>query len=340
MKYGQHMLRRLTVPFRGEVVILAYHRVFNPAIDPQCLCVSIEHFAEHLAHLEDNYHIMTLKQLNLALRESRLPKRAVVLTFDDGYRDLLANARPLLERFGIPASAFFATAYIDKDEEFWWDELERIVLLSPALPDALTLTVDRKTHVWEIGEGTAMNTVYSRAWHACPDETPRRRDRIYLEIYNLLRSLSHENLEKSLSELREQIPRGEGPRSEYRALRSDEICQLSHGELIEIGAHTVNHMALSKLPPEAQRYEVMESKRHLERIIGKAVSSFAYPYGGLQEIGPDGPRLAEEAGYDVACAVFDGPVVRRSNPYLLPRNVVLDWNGREFAEHLAGFFNS
>ena len=59
-----------------------------------------------------------------------LPHRAVALTFDDGYRDNLVNAKPVLARYGIPATLFLATGFVDQDTPFWWDELATMILAS------------------------------------------------------------------------------------------------------------------------------------------------------------------------------------------------------------------
>lgn len=156
----------------------------------------------------------------------------------------------------------------------------------------------------------------------------------------MLRPLEYENLINALSELREQVAGAGEARADCRVLRPSEISQLSDGGLVEIGAHTVTHSELSKLTLESQRREIAESRRHLETIIGQPVTSFSYPYGGSKEIGQHGPSLAKEAGYHVACAVFDAPVTRWSDPFLLPRISVLDWSEHEFAKRLLAFFNS
>ncbi|MBE3119883.1 MAG: polysaccharide deacetylase family protein, partial [Candidatus Atribacteria bacterium] len=144
--------RRCTAPFYSRVVILLYHRVFDAPSDPQLLCVHPERFGKHLEHLSRYYSVLSLSQLARALKERRLPKRAVVVTFDDGYADNLYNAKPLLEYYDIPAMVSVTTGYVGQAKEFWWDELERLLLLSPRVPEQLKVTVNGATYDWRMDE--------------------------------------------------------------------------------------------------------------------------------------------------------------------------------------------
>jgi peptidoglycan/xylan/chitin deacetylase (PgdA/CDA1 family) len=105
------------------------------------------------------------------------------------------------------------------------------------------------------------------------------------------------------------------------------VPELERGGLIEIGAHTVNHPDLPSQTPDAQREEIVESKRALERQLGHAVNGFAYPYG---RNAPATIDLVRDAGFTYACSTVPQPVRRHSNPYLLPRQTVMNWNGDEF----------
>ncbi|HET9531812.1 MAG TPA: polysaccharide deacetylase family protein, partial [Blastocatellia bacterium] len=109
-----------------RAVILMYHRVAEVRSDPWSLCVTPQHFAEHMEILRRHARPISLRELTGALREGSVPRRSVVVTFDDGYLDNLKNARPLLERYDIPATFFIATGYLGGEREFWWDELERM----------------------------------------------------------------------------------------------------------------------------------------------------------------------------------------------------------------------
>lgn len=106
---------------RGTLVLL-YHRVADLPSDPWSLAVTPRHFAEHLEVLCAMARPVPLREA----AEGRAPRRAVAVTFDDGYSDNLYAARPLLERRGVPATVFVTTGGLDDGRELWWDELERI----------------------------------------------------------------------------------------------------------------------------------------------------------------------------------------------------------------------
>lgn len=111
---------------RGAVAILLYHRVADLASDPQRLAVTPAHFEEHLRVIGDTCTPVALADVPSMLRAPRrLPERAVAVTFDDGYRDNLHAAKPLLERHGVPATVFVASGYVGSGKPFWWDALDR-----------------------------------------------------------------------------------------------------------------------------------------------------------------------------------------------------------------------
>src|SRR5437773_7329055 len=142
---------RLTDRFAPKSIILLYHRVADVRPDPWSLCVTPQHFAEHLEVLRQQSRPMHLQQLVSRLRDGNLPRHAVAITFDDGYADNLLQAKPALERYDIPATVFVATGNIEQAHEFWWDELERLLLQPGTLPEELRLSIDGKTYRWELG---------------------------------------------------------------------------------------------------------------------------------------------------------------------------------------------
>jgi peptidoglycan/xylan/chitin deacetylase (PgdA/CDA1 family) len=126
---------------------------------------------------------------------------------------------------------------------------------------------------------------------------------------------------------------GEGRRS-YRPLSSSELCSLKAEELIEIGAHSVTHPALASLSLEDQEIEIKQSKSMIERVIGKPVTSFSYPFGGRKDFTGDTVHLVYEAGFERACANFQGIATNGAAQYSIPRVLVRNWGGVEFASRL------
>src|SRR5688572_28754639 len=84
-----------------------------------------------------------------------VPSRAVAVTVDDGYVDNLAEAQPLLARREVLATVFVATDLVGRASEFWWDELERLLLQPGVLPSELMLVIGGASHRWSLGDASA-----------------------------------------------------------------------------------------------------------------------------------------------------------------------------------------
>jgi peptidoglycan/xylan/chitin deacetylase (PgdA/CDA1 family) len=324
----------------GRVLILLYHRVARLKSDPWGLAVTPQRFDEHLGALREYASPMQLGELNQALRSGRLPGRSVVVTFDDGYLDNLRNAKPLLERHGVPATVFVASGFIGRRREFWWDELDRLVLQPGVLPERVQLNVDGKTYRWELGESasyTEEEFQNHRSWKAWNEgKTPRHQ--LYTSLYDLLRPLSEGARRKKLGEVRGwRVDSPEG-RPWHRPLSVDEIDVLRQGGLVEVGAHTVNHPMLSDLPVRRQRREIEESKASLEQILGHPVRSFSYPYGKPRDYTAETVDLVRQAGFSCACSTSIDVVRRSSDPYQLPRVWVRNSSGEKLAKQLGKWF--
>ena len=128
-------LRSLIAPRRPAPLILAYHRIARPRVDPWRLSVSPERFREQLRSIKASRLPMSMSEVAARIEARDLPPTAVALTFDDGYRDNLLVAKPILVEEEVPATIFLSTGAIDARCEFWWDELARLVLDRQASAD-------------------------------------------------------------------------------------------------------------------------------------------------------------------------------------------------------------
>ena len=333
--------RRFRNRFAPGALILLYHRVFEAVSDPQLLCVTPQHFAEHLEHLRCHYQIIRLADLARALTEKRLPKGAVVLTFDDGYADNFYNAKPLLERYDIPATVFVTTGYIGQEREFWWDELDRLLLQSGTLPETLRLSANGSTCQWELDEAARYSEdVYRRhrCWNVLEKNDPSARQRLYRSLCQLLRPLPEGERRNVLDELLRWAGAEPMVRPTHRTLSSDEVSHLAVGGLVDAGAHTVTHPVLSALPVAGQRSELQGSKACLEDILGRPITTFSYPYGSRCDYTVQTVAVVREAGFDCACSNLADVVWRGSDRFQLPRVLVRDWDGETFARRLGKWF--
>lgn len=323
--------------FVGKGLILLYHRVAELPSDPYRLCVTPQYFAEHLEVLKKSYQPMPLQQLVQALRDGGFPDQAVAVTFDDGYIDNLYQAKPLLGRSAIPATVFVTTGFIRQEGECWWDELDRLLLQPGTLPATLRLNVSGNAYQWELSEAVHYGEEdlrRYRRWSVLEKDDPSRRHFLYRSLYQLLRPLSKKERRRVLDELLAWAHAESLARPTHRVLSPDEVLHLAEGGLVEVGAHSETHPVLSKLSVADQRVEIEGSKARLEEILGRPVTSFAYPYGGRSQFTAETVAIVREAGFSLACSTLAEVVWRGTNCFRLPRVAVQDWNGEEFARRL------
>jgi len=115
---------------RGVLTILTYHRVDEPSarpdLMPSLISATPDGFAAQMAMVSREFDPVALPDVLDALDDPRrLPGRAVLVTFDDGYRSVLDHALPILERHGIPAAVFVTTQAVFESRHFWFDVLAR-----------------------------------------------------------------------------------------------------------------------------------------------------------------------------------------------------------------------
>jgi len=312
-------------------------------MDPFELCVSPEHFTQQLAYLNRYYRIVPLHDLARAVAAGSTPNKAVAITFDDGYVDNLYHAKPLLERFEAPATVFVTSGAIGGEGGFWWDELERDLLLAPVLPECLAVRFAGRTYRWEISPTTAASALDAetgRRWKATEGDAPTGRQRAFRDLYALLRPLPEDTRTELLDQLRRQVGRSNQEADLARPMSSEELKALVRGGLVDVGAHTVTHPFLSEFPAEVQRQELERSKQTLEQMLERRVSALSYPFGGDAAVGTEAPRLAQDLGYDLACTMRQGPLTIGADPYRLPRLAVADVEGSRFAEQLSTVFGN
>lgn len=100
------------------------------------------------------------------------------------------------------------------------------------------------------------------------------------------------------------------------AMTSQQIQEVANSGFVEIAAHTVHHRNLENIFLESAEKEMVDSKIQLEKLLGKGVNNFAYPYGGFnQEI----IKLSQKAGYRTAATDAPGSYQADSNRYALYR---------------------
>ena len=300
--------------FHSREMILLYHRIARSESDPWSLCVTPEHFAEHVDVLR-KYSTIRLTDIQSAGRMFGRSGYSVAITFDDGYADNFYQAAPLLDRYGMPATFFIVTGYVETDREFWWDELEKIVFQTTVPPTNIEFNVLGSTYSFDVG---SMSSPLA----------------LYLSLYDFLQPLSHELRLGLMDQLLERSKQSISVRPPYQVMTRDEIRQLAGNPLFAIGAHTVTHPRLSTQSIPVQKTEMLDSKKWLEELVGNPIISFSYPYGGKVHYTEETLQIVRATGFKYACT-NDGRYVTKDNaPLELPRFNITDMDGEEFEKLL------
>lgn len=312
-------LKRLRVAVAPGPAILMYHRIAEERFDPWALAVSPAHFADHLEWLSRNRTALPLAEFAELNLQGKLPRDAVAITFDDGYACNAETAAPLLERLRIPATIFISPELIARGREFWWDELERIVLSH----GGGTLRLDgQDVHVGEARPDDA-------DWPAGqPPRTPRQHT--YRMLWSLLHAKDRTAIDAAMAQLRDQAGVAQSPRPTHRPLTPKEV-RATASDLIAFGSHALTHPSLPRLTPGEQAREIGDSVEQCAALAGVRPSSFAYPYGDYD---PALDRLVEKAGFLCACRADGSFVTRKSNRFALPRIHVGNSGSRQLAQGL------
>jgi peptidoglycan/xylan/chitin deacetylase (PgdA/CDA1 family) len=315
-------------PLRGPLVLM-YHRIADHDPDPWALSVSSQHFAEQMELVARYRRPMALTEFVSGGKVAEVPANAVAVTFDDGYADNLLAAKPVLERYGMPATVFVTSVAVDHPGELWWDELERVLLAPDQLPLKLPLTVCGRELSFSGGSNSPDLQSHRRAAFA---DRAGHRWLVYKAIYEALLAAPYAEKMRVLGELALLLGLKPGGRSGRRLLQARELQQLASCNLVEIGCHTETHPVLAGLSKDDQQVEISRNKTFLEGLLDRPFSSFAYPYGSY-----DAKTIicVRRAGFTLACHTRTGPVERNASPFEMPRLHVCDWDGDRFLQVLS-----
>ena len=336
---GTGKVRKLYSGIRAKLApgptILLYHRVAELKTDPQLLSVTPDHFDEHISLLKQHYNVMSLNDLVEAVQKGKVNKNAIAITFDDGYADNYEKAWPILKKYSIPATIYVSTAYASTNHEYFCDELERLMFYRDSLPETIRLNISGQIFEWtNLSEGKKIILPNNKPWNVTDTSKPTPVQQAYIELHRLIHRLPNDIQQNSLDQIRKAFNDNGIGRSTHRAMSWDQIKELSQEGLIDIGAHTVNHVYLSSSTINDQWKEINGSIESIESNINKKVTSFAYPYGTKQSYTAETVEIVKEQKIINACSNFRGRIGQRIDVFQLPRFIVRDWDGSEFMRQI------
>ncbi len=256
--------------------VLTYHRVDEPKarpwLDPALISASAADFEAQMKYLSANYQPVSVLDVLVALEnrdQKILPKRAVMVTFDDAYYDFEQHAWPVLKHYRIPVTLFVPTAFPDHPERlFWWDRLFHAI--------HTTVKSEISTPIGNLAIGTDLERRQA---------TTRLRNHIKL-LPNAAALAFVEDVENRLNI---------SPHTNC-VLGWDALRKLAN-EGVTLAPHTQTHPIMNHIPPSAMRNEALGSLQDLRREIGATPPVFAYPSGFYN---PEVIKAMKEAGFKLA----------------------------------------
>jgi peptidoglycan/xylan/chitin deacetylase (PgdA/CDA1 family) len=313
---GAKLARRVASRWRARLlgggVILGYHRVADESFDPWSLTVHPEHFRRHMGLLRRTFEPVPLNAVEMASSSGSGRSRKgfpVAVTFDDGYRDVVENALPVLEEFEIPATLFIVTDGLGGT--FWWDRLGVLLQRSVRSNTEVRFEAGGRSFAWD--PDAAEEVLMAGAHRTLQEAGCQEREQVLAQLES------------------READAGGHPGTVPRVVDEEDLRELARHPLLEIGSHTVTHPRLSALAPSEVDHELEQSRSRLERLTERPVTSLSYPHGARD---PGLSVRVEAAGYARACMSRNGLLGGQTDRFALPRLWPADLSEPEFARWL------
>ena len=290
--------------YSGIGSILMFHRVCpteermriqgnsGMEVTPQYL----ESLIQYLLKL--NYDIISLDSVYERLEKGHTGKKFIAFTFDDGYYDNLLHAFPILKKYNIPFTIYVATNYPDGRLTPWWYPLEELILKN----DRLEFKED----------GQFKNFICK----TLPD-----KEVTFHNIRTLLMGGPHADLLTRVNNFFDNFNVDLYEATKGYMLNWDQIKELNREEIVNFGAHTLNHLALNRLSKNNATDEILNSKQRLESELQNKVDHFSYPFGSSEEVNEREFSIAKQCGFKTSTTARWGNIFKKHKDHqeCLPR---------------------
>lgn len=287
---------------RDVLAIVMFHGVEDHPLSPPCRHVhGAELYRRQLEYVRAHFTVLPLEEGLTCLAAGTLPPRALAITFDDGTRNLMTRALPVLRELSLPAAVFLATGPIGTGATLW--------------PDRLWLAIARTSAVEVDLAAVGLGT---RSLDGSVE-----RGAVYVAAVERLKNLADAERIAALDEVLGALGyRDDGDPGPFRMLSWDEAREMAADPLVTLYPHTVTHPILSRCGDGKVEREIADSCAQLERETGSAPTIFAYPNGRPQDFDARAVDALRRRGVRWALSTAPGFADRRCDPLALPRLAV------------------
>lgn len=255
---------------RNKFGVLMFHRFREP---------DLPNLAALCDHLTRHFELVPLSAIADSIEnQTALPRNAVAVTIDDGYRDFLVHGCPIFHKYKIPTTVFVVAGFADGRLWLWHDQLEYGLLNTSR--KSIEVTLNQKFVEFDLS-------------------TDQRRVAAVDTLREALKEVSNDERLRFLSEFGKmkdiEIP--PEPPPDWAPLNWRELRALASQD-VEVGCHTDTHPILSRVANRQDLdKEIRCAGKLIEEKIGRPIRHFCYPNGRLMDIGPAAIRSVREAGY-------------------------------------------
>lgn len=271
-----------------RLTVLAYHRIIDaspPSFDLYRPNVSAtpEMFERHIAYIVKHFNVISLEMLqDFLLTGQALPRRPLLITFDDGYLDNYTNAYPILRRYKLPAVIFLITDKMAQPTAPWWDSCAYYFFHTMKSSADLPL----------LG--------------MCELVSPAQRDAARESFIKAVKKLPEAEKQASLQALRLSLDAGEFNSKLPLFVSWDQVRELTANG-VACQPHTLTHPIMTRIDPNEQKWQLTESRARIEAETGQAAIAFAYPNGSRHDYNAETMAALRETGYQMAFTLSPGP---------------------------------
>jgi len=279
---------RLWIKFRRSVFrrygiyMLSYHHVTSGPDDPLGHRVSAEQFEAHVRYLKKWSEIIPLKEALEHLSKPPLKRDYLVITFDDGYKDVHKVAFPILRKLGVPATVFLIAGLVGENEVPWYDECKDYLRILAGTDQTDARAESLTTHLSSIQDILREPGPLEGKVERATDFLKTVDDRSRLETMRLLRSQYQLTVSNTTTS----------------HLMNWEQARKMAAQGIAFGSHTVTHPILTKLNLTQVEQELGNSKKIIEENLGVPCHFFAFPNGDFNQ---ETIETLKRLGYVCAC---------------------------------------
>jgi len=289
--------------------VLLYHGVYADNDELGLYNSAGKHIAQarfeaQMRHLSAARPLVSMGTIADALQgDAHLPCGAVAVTFDDGFLNNFTVAWPVLDKYQIPATIYLATGFIGTDRRIWTDQLEAVIL--ETRQTSFTLTAGNETKAYSLANA--------------PDRLSALSD-----IKKMCKKMSEDEKEELVDQLAARLGLPDGtPHPLDKFMDWSQVREMDESSLIDFGAHTADHVSLTRVSREQMREQIDRSAAAVAENLGKDCRYFSYPEGQPDDVDANVIDYLRACGFDHAPLAVEGTnYLGKTHPFHIARCMV------------------